>query len=465
MKILMVVYDNESYISWFPQGLAYLASAARNAGHEVSVYQQDIYHWPDEHLTYFLDNNEFDVVEVSVIGGYYQYQKLIKLSTAINASKNRHKFKYTIGGHGPASDPEFFLRKTHADVVGIGEGEITFVEMLEAFQGKRELASVDGIAYFNLENEYIRTKPRELITNIDEIAWPAYDLFDMTYYTLLRLPNISPNERCIPMLSGRGCIFKCNFCYRLDKGFRPRGAKSIIEEIEFLKETYNVKYIAFSDELLMSSRERTLELCQAFIDANLNIKWDCNGRLNFADIDVLQKMKEAGCVFINYGIESLDDETLKIMHKGLTKKMIIKGVENTLKVGISPGLNLIYGNINEPLSAIEDAVDFLLKYDDHAQLRTIRPVTPYPGTELFDYAIEKGLIKDTEDFYEHKHLNSDLLAVNFTQYSDEEIYDALYKANMKLINRYQQVQGKNMENTCRDLYMNRNINFRGFRNT
>ena len=465
MKILMVVYDNESYISWFPQGLAYLASAARNAGHEVSVYQQDIYHWPDEHLTYFLDNNEFDVVEVSVIGGYYQYRKLIKLSTAINASKNRHKFKYTIGGHGPTSDPEFFLRKTHADVVGIGEGEITFVEMLEAFQGKRELASVDGIAYFNLENEYIRTKPRELITNIDEIAWPAYDLFDMTYYTLLRLPNISPNERCIPMLSGRGCIFKCNFCYRLDKGFRPRGAKSIIEEIEFLKETYNVKYIAFSDELLMSSRERTLELCQAFIDANLNIKWDCNGRLNFADIDVLQKMKEAGCVFINYGIESLDDETLKIMHKGLTKKMIIKGVENTLKVGISPGLNLIYGNINEPLSAIEDAVDFLLKYDDHAQLRTIRPVTPYPGTELFDYAIEKGLIKDTEDFYEHKHLNSDLLAVNFTQYSDEEIYDALYKANMKLINRYQQVQGKNMENTCRDLYMNRNINFRGFRNT
>lgn len=465
MKILMVVYDNESYISWFPQGLAYLASAARNAGHEVSVYQQDIYHWPDEHLTYFLDNNEFDVVEVSVIGGYYQYRKLIKLSTAINASKNRHKFKYTIGGHEPASDPEFFLRKTHADVVGIGEGEITFVEMLEAFQGKRELASVDGIAYFNLENEYIRTKPRELITNIDEIAWPAYDLFDMTYYTLLRLPNISPNERCIPMLSGRGCIFKCNFCYRLDKGFRPRGAKSIIEEIEFLKETYNVKYIAFSDELLMSSRERTLELCQAFIDANLNIKWDCNGRLNFADIDVLQKMKEAGCVFINYGIESLDDETLKIMHKGLTKKMIIKGVENTLKVGISPGLNLIYGNINEPLSAIEDAVDFLLKYDDHAQLRTIRPVTPYPGTELFDYAIEKGLIKDTEDFYEHKHLNSDLLAVNFTQYSDEEIYDALYKANMKLINRYQQVQGKNMENTCRDLYMNRNINFRGFRNT
>lgn len=136
MKILMVVYDNDSYMSSFPMGLAYLAAAARNAGHEVSVYQQDIYHWPDEHLTDYLDHHEFDVVEVSVIGGYYQQRKLLSLSKAINASQNRSHFKYTIGGHGPAADPEYFLRKTKADVVGIGEGEITFVELMEAFEGK-----------------------------------------------------------------------------------------------------------------------------------------------------------------------------------------------------------------------------------------------------------------------------------------------------------------------------------------
>lgn len=463
MKILMVVYDNDSYISWFPQGLAYLASAARNAGHEVSVYQQDIYHWPDAHLTNYLDEHEFDVVVVSVIGGYYQYHKLLSLSEAINASKNRKNFKYAIGGHGPASDPEYFMRKSGADIVGIGEGEITFVEMLDAFEGKRTLESVDGVAFFDKDGNYVRTKPRELIQNIDEIAWPAYDLFDMTYYSLLRLPNIKPNERCMPMLSGRGCIFACNFCYRLDKGFRPRSAESIIKEIEFLRDTYNIKYIAFSDELLMSSRERTLELCQAFIDAKINVKWDCNGRLNFADIDVLEKMKEAGCVFINYGIESLDNATLRVMHKGLTRDMIIRGVENTLQVGISPGLNIIYGNINEPLSAIDDAVEFLLKYDDHAQMRTIRPVTPYPGTELFDYAVEKGLLKDTADFYENKHINSDLLAVNFTQYTDDEIYEALYNANMRLIHRYQELQMENAERICDDLYHNKNAEFRGFR--
>lgn len=465
MRILMVVYDNDSFLSWFPQGLAYLASAAMAAGHEVSVYQQDIYHYPDEHLTGYLNNNEFDVVMVSTIGGYYQYRKLLALSKAINNSHSRKNFKYLIGGHGPASEPEFFLRKTKADVVGIGEGEITIVELLDAIKGKRTYQSVDGIAYIDEHDCFVRTQRRELIQNVDEILMPAYELFDMTYYTMLRMPNIKPNERSIPMLSGRGCTFACNFCYRMDKGFRPRSAESIIQEIKYVKEKYHVNYIAFSDELLMSSRKRTLELCDAFIDAKLNVKWDCNGRLNYADIDVLEKMKEAGCVFINYGIESLDNETLKVMHKGLTKEMIVRGVENTLEVGISPGLNIIYGNINEPLSAIDDAVEFLLKYDDHAQLRTIRPVTPYPGCELYEYAIEKGMIKDAEDFYENKHTNSDLMSVNFTQYSDEEVYQKLYEANMKLINHYVEVQKEKYGLTCKDLYFNKNAAFRGFRQT
>ena len=180
---------------------------------------------------------------------------------------------------------------------------------------------------------------------------------------------------------------------------------------------------------------------------------------------ILEKMKEAGCVFINYGIESLDNDTLRVMHKGLTRDMIIRGVENTLKVGISPGLNIIYGNINEPLSAIDDAVEFLLKYDDHSQMRTIRPVTPYPGTELFEYALEHNLVESTQDFYENKHLNSDLIAVNFTKYTDEEVYDALYHANLRLIERYQEIQRENSEKICRDLYYNKNAAFRGYRQT
>lgn len=106
---------------------------------------------------------------------------------------------------------------------------------------------------------------------------------------------------------------------------------------------------------------------------------------------------------------------------------------------------------------------FLLKYDDHAQLRTIRPVTPYPGTDLYNYAIEQGLIRDIEDFYERKHVNSDLLTCNFTELTDDEYYDALYWANNVLLENYLE-STREANKTCLDkLYLEKDASFRGFR--
>ena len=150
-------------------------------------------------------------------------------------------------------------------------------------------------------------------------------------------------------------------------------------------------------------------------------------------------MKDAGCHFINYGIESMDQTVLNNMKKGLRPEMIIKGIEDTLKVGISPGLNFIFGNIGDNRETLKKSVDFLLKYDDFSQKRTIRPVTPYPGSPLYYEAIKRGLLdKDNpaEDFYEKKHLNSDLIACNFTELSNEEFYDSLKWANKTLMKNY-----------------------------
>ena len=107
MRILLVVYDNDSFISWFPQGLAYVAAVYKKAGHDVVIYNQDVYHYPEEHLTAYLKNNHFDMIGISVIAGYYKYRKLLKISKAINAVPNRPF--YILGGHGPAPEPEFFL--------------------------------------------------------------------------------------------------------------------------------------------------------------------------------------------------------------------------------------------------------------------------------------------------------------------------------------------------------------------
>jgi len=460
MRILLIVYDNDSYVHWFPFGLGYISAVLLENGYEVEIYNQDLHHYPESHLQEYLDNSKFDVVGLNFISGYYQYRKTLKISEAINRSKNRPYF--IIGGHGPTPEPEFFMRKTGADAVVMGEGEITVIELLNALKNRKPFYGVKGMA-FRDGSKYVVNGRRPLIEDVNTISFPAYELFPMEYYRLLRPPKCENNDFAIPVLSGRGCTFKCNFCYRMDTGFRPRSNESIIEEIKMLKKDYRATYIVFGDELLMSSKERMISLCNDFMKHKLNIKWQCNGRLNFATKDILNLMKMAGCVFVNYGIEAVDDQILKNMNKALTTKQIVKGIEATLEVGMSPGFNIIFGNIGENRETLMKDVDFLLKYDDGAQLRTIKPVTPYPGTPLYYYAINKGLLKDCEDFYENKHINSDLIAVNFTDLTNAEFHECLFKANSILIDNYFKKKTIEYKEQIRKLYFNLDSNFRGFR--
>ncbi len=463
MRILLIAYDNDSHISYFPLGLAYCAAALQQSGHYVEIYEQNVYHYPESHLIDYLNCNEFDAVGIGGCGGYYQYRKIKKIALAIDEVKRKPFF--WMGGHLPSPEPEFFLRKFKADAVVIGEGEITNSEMLEKVEKKESLLGVKGVAFIDENDNYVQNERRAPIENVDSIPHPAWELFNMEHYVLYPWPNMEKSDRTLQMLSGRGCPFRCNFCYRIEPGFRPRSTTSIVEEIKEIKEKFHVSYIGFDDELLVSSVSRAHEIAQAFIDERLNIKFCCQGRLNYSskDVTVLEHLKEAGCVFINYGIESMDNDALKRMHKNLNTDMIIKGIENTLAAGISPGLNIIFGNLGENIEVLKKDVDFLLKYDDGAQLRTIRPVTPYPGTELYDIAIQRGLIKDIEDFYENKHTNSDLLTCNFTDMTDEEFYECLDWANGVLLENYVQRQREANKTCLFDLYKNHDSKFRGFR--
>jgi len=423
MRVLLIAYDNGMYINYFPLGLAYVASKLRDEGNDVEIYNQDVFHYPESHLTQYLTDNHYDVVGVGMCAGYYQWDKLWHIYGAINKSRDYLKTRLWLGGHLVSPEPKFFEER-----------------ML-------------GVDVFTGEYDYKE--------NVDEISEPAWDLFPIDYYSLIRFPHSTNSDRCFVVLSGRGCPYKCNFCYRMSKGYRPRSARGLTEEICKITKDYHINYIEFADELFMVSPERTMELCEAL--KPLKIKWNCSGRLNIAKPKVLKAMKDSGCVFINYGIESVDDGVLERMNKQLTVKQIISGVEATLEAGISPGLNMMWGNIGDTVHTLRKAEHFLLKYDDHTQMRTIRPVTPYPGCDLYYEAIKQGKLKDVADFYE-KHMNSDLLTVNFTDIPDEEFHRQLYKANKLLISEYYYQERTSTYKRAKALYAGDTF-FRGFRQT
>ena len=336
LRVLFVVYDNGSYDHVFPMGIGALSAVLKKEGHQYEFWNQDMHHYDDDKLRVHLNNNKYDVVILSLIAGYYQYQKMKSLSKAINESKQRPI--YLMGGYGPTPEPEFFLKKSGCDIVCLGEGEITLPKLLSAIENKTSFENVPGIAW--LENNKLKQTPRaHLIHDLDSLPPIPYEDFPMHYYRMLRMPKVRATDFCFPLMSARGCSFKCTFCYRMDPGYRIRTPEPLLDEVERLYKDYGINYIAFQDDLLMSSVEHTEAVCLEFLKRDLPVRWNCNGRLNYCSEELLQLMKDAGCHFINYGIESMDQKVLNNMKKGLRPEIIVKGIEDTLKVGISPGLN------------------------------------------------------------------------------------------------------------------------------
>ena len=312
LRVLFVVYDNGSYDHVFPMGYGAVGGVLKRDGHDFTVWNQDMHHWPDDYLKTYLDENKFDVVVLSLIAGYYQYQKMKNLSKAINNSKNRPY--YIMGGYGPTHEPEFFLKKSGCDVVCMGEGEVTISKLMDAIENKTSLKNVPGIAW--LEDGKLQQTPRAtLVHDLDSLPPVPYELFPMHYYRMLRMPKVKATDFVFPLMSARGCSFKCTFCYRMDPGYRMRSPEALLDEIEMLNKDYGITYIAFQDDLLMSSVEHTEEVCVEFLKRDLPVKWTCNGRLNYCSEELLQLMKDAGCSFINYGIESMDQKVLNNMKK------------------------------------------------------------------------------------------------------------------------------------------------------
>lgn len=464
VKILLIVYDNDSHIGFFPMGTAALAAYCRQQGYWVDVYNQDVHHYDDEHLTEYLNANHYDVVGLSFIGAYYPYRMAKSIAAAIHAAESPPLF--VIGGHGPSPEPEYFLRLLGADVVVMGEGEETFVDVIGTVEDRGYIDAVEGISY--RRGDTVRVNPRRKpIEDIDSLPMPAYDLFPMEVYRLRRdaahVPEVG-NRFSVQMISGRGCKFNCNFCYRIDEGMRLRSPEAILDEMNYLHATWDITHFMFYDDLLMASEARTIELCEAFVrDGPPGMTFICQGRLNYATPEVLSVMRLAGCKYIYYGIESFNDDMLKVMKKALTTDTIRRGCENTRKAGIRFSPNIIFGNIGETREHLDNSVRFLLEWDDSTQLRAIKPVTPYPGSPLYDHAIAEGLLEGPEDFYERKHVNTDLLSVNFTTLSDDEFYDALHRANKEVVWHYCTRWERRYREQVRRLYEDRDASFRGFR--
>ncbi|MBA4349521.1 MAG: B12-binding domain-containing radical SAM protein [Thermodesulfovibrio sp.] len=460
MKILFIMYDNEGAQNPIPMGTCYVAGyLLKNGIEDIHYYSQDIYHYPEEHLTEYISQNKFDVIGLGFTAGYFQYGKVKNICKAISEAKNKPFL--VLGGHGPTPLPEFFMKVMGADAVVMGEGERPFLNLIKALENKTPLCDVKGIAFRDGE-KYIVNERELAIKDLDSIPNPYYAPLPIEYYVNAKVFQMKPTDRMINMITSRGCNYHCNFCQRLEKSIRFRSVENIIDELKKYITDYRINFVVFWDELFMFSEKRVAELTEGILKANIKINYWCTGRLNIVNQRILRMLKESGCAYIDYGIEQFDNVALQKMNKKQTEEQIVRGIELTKKEGILVGFNIIFGNLGDNRDTLKKSVDLLKKYNDYGQLRVIRPVTPYPGSPLYDYAIEKGLLTGPEDFY-NKHKNVEILTANFTDIPDDEFHKLMFEANRNIIKDYYNHLIDETTNKFYDSYFKGDVSFRGGR--
>ena len=187
----------------------------------------------------------------------------------------------------------------------------------------------------------------------------------------------------------------------------------------------------------MVNGKRIKDICTAFIDEKLNIKYRMLGRVNIVDEEMMLNLKESGCTAIGYGIESGSQEVLNGMNKNITLEQIRHAVHITKQAGIVVTTPVMFGQPGENKETLRKTKELLMEITDCHERRGIRPLTPYPGTPIFRWAVEKGYIANEEDFF-RKFKHAETMSFNFTDMSNEEFYQELKKANKELQDYYKE---------------------------
>jgi len=303
--------------------------------------------------------------------------------------------KVVMGNIHASAFHEHYLLNEMADFIVHHEGESTMLELMEALRDGRDTSKIPGISYRSLFGQVIRNADRPWIDkfSLDEMPYPAWDLFPVEQFRPdIRLQSPDSRKRkfdegvqALPILATRGCPHRCTFCSPINtigNKYRMRTPENVVDEMEYFHQKWGVETFYYMDLTFPISERIGIQFCDALIKRNLPIKWMCETRVSSVTYPLLQKMKQAGCVRIDYGIECGNQKMLDSIKKGFKIEQVRKAIDWTRKAEIETEGLFIIGLPGETVEDTWDTINFALSLDlDHIKLNLF---VPYPGSELWD---------------------------------------------------------------------------------
>jgi len=403
------------YQCYPPHGLMYLAAYVREhrPHHELRIYDMMAGRAGPDAITPVLESYEPQLVAVHAM----TFQANCMHALAAKVKRWNPRCTVAVGGPHPSGAPASVLADGNIDVAGIGEGEQTFLDIVDKLEKSEGLESIPGAAVMR-QGELIQGPPRDLVRDISSLPFPAWDLVDLSKYftdAMLNQNDITCRREVTTMFTSRACPFRCIFCHNMfGKGFRPRTVENVLDEMETLQREHGVRELHLIDDcfnfdpqrakaILLGIRERGLDFALAFPNGM---------RGDRLPEGLLDAMVEAGVYKINVGVESGSKRVQKLIRKGLSLEAVRDGIRRAAARGIFCHGFFMLGFPDETVEEMSETIEFACGSDLHTAGFAL--LTPFPGTELARVAAEAGRLPEF-DFDETSFMS---LSVNLTAVDD-----------------------------------------------
>lgn len=434
----------------FPFGIAYLAGYLRERGEDVRVFFR-----PEHEGHYKSFVQEILALKPLVVGfgslypDLYGIEKMVKM-----LDEEGRAFPVVIGGQMVSPTPEFSMELIGADYGVIGEGEIVFHQMVTQLRDGKDASDVKGLIVRD-GNAFKQTGMGPFIQDLSKLPKIPYDLFPTDkwlnigkFYARYAQPHWHYNDRIMSIHGGRGCAFKCNFCFHHDKP-RYRPISDMMAEAEDLLARYDGNILYFGDDLVLATPKRAKELTEAIVKLKKKVEYSVSCRfdiLSKMDDGLLQELKRTGCRIMGLGLESGSQRILDVMNKKIKVEQIVSGLGRLKKAGILPTVSIMVGQLTETREDVEKSYELMLNSvrENKCIQYAFTITTPFPGSSLYLYAFEKGLIKSHRDFYDRFSPTTQMvgLSVNVSEMSDREVIEWRNRLEATFISEITRLRGK-----------------------
>ena len=352
-----------------PLGLLYLGAALEESG--VHVYIADMR--SERNLNTALIPRGYDIYGVTTTTGEYGYAKEI----ATWLKKKEQKAVHVIGGAHVTHKPVETLQDTEYDIACIGEGERTIVELAE----ERDVRTIEGIAFKDDNNGITMTQPRDVIKNLDTLPFPARHLLPYDHVFTRDLyygARGGYGDVGTVLMTERGCPMQCAYCANWDRKQRARSVGNVVKEIEECKEVHNCRRFKIIDDEFGMPKRRVFEMCEAF--ESLDIQFRAQTRVDIVTPEMLRAFRKAGCDEIAFGIETPDEQILKLIRKRQTLDQCKNAVKWAKEAGLRVKTLFMICLPGETWESVDRLKQFVQKTKPDKW--TLSTCIPYPGCDI-----------------------------------------------------------------------------------